>query len=223
MLTVWDTYSIPNWEGLIKGPGAALSVCICVGSKSHFLVPESDPSLLPLPLFSSGLQKPPGREAIKTSEQVAIFSSHSLLVKRTWPGNWVQYPPFPTLPLRFPPNPWTWAGSSLPCLKNEWTTLSNTASSSNFLLIILKWLVITLLAMANQILHDLALLSRTPTSHPFTQTHHAHMPLRAIAPAVPAPQDADLKPLNTCFLSMHYVLAWLWSVHRVLLWSVYTN
>lgn len=95
MLTIWDRYSILNWEALIKGHGAALSVCISVGSKSHFLIPESDPSLLPLPLFSSGLQKLPGREAIKTSGQVAIFSSHSLLMKRTWPGNWVQYPPFP--------------------------------------------------------------------------------------------------------------------------------
>lgn len=108
------------------------------------------PSPLPLPLFSSGLQKPPGREAIKTSEQNAIFNCHVLLVKRTLAWEPGSVPPFRTPPLPFPANYWIWVENSLPSLKNGWTTLSKTPSGSNFLLIILQWPVVTLSSLPRE-------------------------------------------------------------------------
>lgn len=72
-------------------------------------------------------------------------------MKSTWPGNQVQHAPFPhclSLPHQTTE---TWAGSLLLSLQNEWTTLSKTPSSSNVLLITLRWLAITTTSLLWQI------------------------------------------------------------------------
>lgn len=144
--------------------------------------------LLPLHLFSSGLQKPPGREAINTSGQGAVQLSF-VLVKRTWPGNQIQHLPFQHC--LFPSHRTTNPEQGVHSLLAEWVNHPfKDPSQLKCLLIVLQWPAITLTSSLWQIrsyMNQSCFLHLLPP--PFHS--HNHTKLRATVPAIPAPQNPD--------------------------------